>query len=303
MNGKRWVRKTLRRMKEDLKKKGVNVAINTIRGTLNKLGITLKQNVKTISIVTHPQRDEQFQYINRLKKSFLVAGKPVISVDSKKKEQIGNFKKAGKTWRKDAYQTLDHDFPSFGSGVLIPFGIFDLLHNRAHVYGGTSSETSQFIVEALSRWWIDVGQYDFLGQTELLILCDSGGANGYRRRRWKWELQTQFADRFGLTVTICHYPPGTSKWNPIEHRLFSFISLNWAGEPLTSYDKALAFIRSTKTAKGLTVAAHLLAKEYQKGLKVTDDQMSSLNLLPHPICPKFNYTIRPQLFSPVFAQL
>jgi transposase len=299
MNGRKWVRKTLRKMKEDLKERGVNVAISTIRETLNKLGITLKQNMKTRSIVNHPQRDEQFQYINKLKGGFLTAGKPVISVDSKKKEQIGNFKNTGKTWRKEAYQTLDHDFPSYGSGILIPFGIYDLLHNRAYVYGGTSSETSQFIVEALSRWWIDTGQYDFMGQSELLILCDSGGANGYRRRGWKWELQTQFADRFGLTVTICHYPPGTSKWNPIEHRLFSFISLNWAGEPLTSYDKALAFIRSTKTSKGLTVAAHLLTKEYQKGLKVSDDQMRSLNLLPHHICPKFNYTIHPQLFSPV----
>ena len=303
MNGKKWVRKTLRRMKEEFSERGVNVAINTIRETLNEFDITLKQNEKTRSIVNHPRRDEQFQYINRLKKSFLAAGKPVISVDSKKKEQIGNFKNAGKTWRKEAYQTLDHDFPSFGSGVLIPFGIYDLLHNRASVYGGTSSETSQFIVEALSRWWVDVGQYDFLGQTELLILCDSGGANGYRRRGWKYELQTHFADRFGLIVTICHYPPGTSKWNPIEHRLFSFISLNWAGEPLTSYDKALAFIRSTKTTKGLTVAAHLLSKKYQKELKVTDDQMSSLKLLPHPVCPKFNYTIRPQLFSSTFAQL
>jgi len=167
------------------------------------------------------------------------------------------------------------------------------------VYSGTSSETSEFIVEALSRWWTDVGQYDFLGQAEVLILCDSGGANGYRGRGWKWELQTYFAGRFGLTVTICHYPPGTSKWNPIEHRLFSFISLNWAGEPLTSYDKALSYIRSTRTVKGLTVAAHLITKEYKKGLKVTDDQMSSLNLLPHPICPKWNYIIYPRIFSPV----
>ena len=146
-----------------------------------------------------------------------------------------------------------------------------------------------------------MGQYDFLGQTELLILYDSGGANGYRRRGWKWELQTQFTDRFGLTVTICHYPPGTSKWNPIEHRLFSFISLNWVGEPLISYDKALAFIRSTRTAKGLTVAAYPLTKEYQKGLKVTDDQMTSLNLLPQPVCPKWNYTLHPHLFSPALA--
>ena len=299
MNGKKWVRKTLRKMKVDLSEKGVNVAANTIRETLKKLGITLKPNMKTYSTVNYPQRDEQFQYINRLKRSFLAAGKPVISIDSKKKEQIGNFKNAGKTWRKEAYQTLDHDFPSLGEGKLIPFGIYDLANNSGYVYCGTSSETPKFIAEILSRWWSDVGQYDYLGQTELLILCDSGGANGYRRRGWKYELQTHFANRFGLTVTVCHYPPGTSKWNPIEHRLFSFISLNWAGEPLISYEKALAFIRSTHTAKGLTVAAHLLTKKYETGIKVTDEQMRSLNLLPHPICPKLNYIISPHFFSPV----
>ncbi len=299
MDEKKWVRRTLRNMKEEFNDKGVTVAISTIWRTLKKLGITLKQNVKILSLQNHPQRDEQFRYLNKQKKDYLAMGKPVISIDSKKKEQIGNFKNPGKTWREEAYQTLDHDFPSLGAGILIPFGIYDLLHNRAYVYGGTSSETSEFIVEALSRWWTDVGQYDFLGQTELLILCDSGGANGYRRRGWKWELQTHFADRLGLTVTICHYPPGTSKWNPIEHRLFSFISLNWAGEPLISYDRALTFIRSTTTAKGLTVTANLLNKEFKKGLKVTDDQMTSLNLLPHPICPKWNYIISPRIFSPV----
>ncbi|MCK4822499.1 ISAzo13 family transposase, partial [bacterium] len=213
MNGKKWVKKTLRRMKEDLDERGINVATSTIRETLNKLGITLKQNVKTHSIDNYPQRDEQFQHINRIKRSFLKAGKPVISIDSKKKEQIGNFKNAGKTWRKEAYQTLDHDFPSLGEGKLIPFGVYDLANNSGYMYCGTSFETSKFIAEGLSRWWADVGQFDFLGQSEILILCDSGGANGYRRRGWKWELQTQFADRLGLTVTICHYPPGTSKWN------------------------------------------------------------------------------------------
>ncbi len=300
MDEKKWVRRTLRNMKEEFNDKGVTVAISTIWRTLKKLGISLKQNIKNLSLQNHPQRDEQFRYLNRQKKDYLAMGKPVISIDSKKKEQIGNFKNPGKTWRKEAYKTLDHDFPSLDEGKLIPFGIYDLTNNSGYMYCGTSSETSQFLVDALARWWINIGQYDYPGHDEILILCDSGGANGYRRRGWKWELQYHFVNRFGVTVTICHYPPGTSKWNPIEHRLFSFISLNWAGEPLTSYDKALAFIRSTKTTKGLTVTAHLLAKEYQKGLKVSDDQMSSLNLLPHPICPKFNYIIHPHLFSPIF---
>lgn len=297
MNGKTWIRKTLRRIKDELSKKGIHVSINTIRDTLKNFGVSLKQNVKTIPSVTHPQRDEQFQYLTEMKKRFLEEGKPVISVDSKKREQVGNFKNSGRTWRKDPYQTLDHDFLSLGSGILIPFGIYDIMHNRGYIYGGTSSETSEFIVDALSRWWIAVGQFDYPEQNEILILCDSGGANGYRRHGWKWELQEHFVNRFGLTVTVCHYPPGTSKWNPIEHRLFSFISLNWAGEPLTSYEKALSFIHSTTTSKGLTVDAHLINKKYQKGIKISADQLDSLNLTPHSTFPKWNYSILPQLFS------
>lgn len=301
MSEKKWVRKTLRWIQNDFHEQGVKAAISTIWSTFKGLGISLRQNVKTLSTTNHPCRDEQFQYLNRLKNAFLAAGKPVISIDTKKKEHIGNFKNLGRTWRKAAYQTLDHDFPSLGIGKLIPFGIYDLQKNCGHLYCGTSFETSQFVVDALAQWWEESGQKAYPGQCDLLILCDSGGANGYRRRTWKWELQTQLADRLGLSVTVCHYSSGASKWNPIEHQLFSFISLNWAGEPLTSYDKALGFIRSTTTDKGLTVDAHLLSKVYHKGLKVTDKQMSSLNLTPHVICPQWNYTIKPRSFSPSAA--
>jgi len=275
MGGRKWVRRILRWIGKNLQEKGINAAISTIRLTLKSFNISLKKNVKSKSTQSHPRRNEQFLRLNKLKHKFLDAGKPVVSVDTKKKEHVGNFKNDGRTWRKEAYKVLDHDFPSLSVGKLVPFGIYDLNKNQGHVYCGTSFETSEFAVDSICRWWMEVGQKEYPNQTELLILCDSGGANGYRRRGWKYELQTKLADRFGLTVTVCHYPPGASKWNPIEHMLFSFISINWAGEPLISYEKALGFISSTTTEKGLKVEAHLVDKEYEKGLKVSDEQMNS----------------------------
>ena len=256
--------------------------------------ISLKKNVKSLNTKNHPQRDNQFQQLNQLKNEFLKAGKPVISVDTKKKEQIGNFSNPGKTWRKTAYQTLDHDFSSDAIGKFVPFGIYDLQHNKGYVYCGISRETSIFLVEAIVCWWNERGQFLYPNQSEILILCDSGGANGYRRRGWKWELQTQLADLYNLKITVCHYPTGASKWNPIEHRLFGPISLNWQGEPLTSYPKALSLIRTTTTEPGLEVEAFFMEKFYQKGIKVTDKQMTTLNLHPHEILPQWNYTLIPR---------
>ncbi len=294
MGGRKWVRRSLRWIGKKLQEKGINVSISTIRRTLKSFNISLKKNVKSKSIQSHPRRNEQFLHLNQLKHKFLDAGKPVVSVDTKKKELIGNFKNDGRTWRKEAYKVLDHDFPSLGVGKLVPFGIYDLDKNQGHVYCGMSFETSEFAVDYICRWWMEVGQKEYPNQTELLILCDSGGANGYRRRGWKHELQTKLSDRFGLTVTVCHYPSGASKWNPIERRLFSYISINWAGEPLTSYEKALGFIRSTTTEKGLKVEAQLVDKDYKKGLKVSVEQMNSLNIESHPVCPEWNYTIKPR---------
>ena len=292
MNERKWVRKTLRWMKKKLRKKGINASISTIRKTLKKHGISLKKNEKSKSTQDHPMRDEQFRYLNKLKRLFLDLGKPVISIDAKKKELIGNFKNDGRTWRKEAIEVLDHDFPNLGIGKLVPYGIYDLNANKGHVYCGTSFETSEFSVDCICEWWEEHGQEQYPNQSEILILCDSGGSNGYRRRMWKWELQTRLADRLGLIVHICHYPSGASKYNPIERKMFSFISKNWAGEPLTSNEKALDFIRSTKTRDGLEIIATLIEKEYKKGLKVSNEQMESLNIKRARICPRWNYCIR-----------
>lgn len=294
MSKKKWIRKTLRWIKKELQGKDIDAAISTIRDTLKNMGISLKKNVKSKGTQQHPDRNTQFEYLNKEKREFLSKGIPVISVDTKKKELIGNFKNDGSTWRATAYNVLDHDFPSLAEGKLIPFGVYDLKQNEGHVYCGTSSETSEFAVDSIVLWWKDHGQHIYPGQTELLILCDSGGANGYRRRMWKWELQTKLADQHGLNVHISHYPSGTSKYNPIERMLFSNISKNWAGEPLISYDKALGFICSTSTENGLKVKAYLVDKEYQKGLKVSDEQMKSLYIVYQDVCPKWNYTLRPR---------
>jgi len=289
---RKWVRKTVRWMRENLGKKGIGVSLGTIWNTLKKLNISLKQNKKSKSTQDHPMRDEQFQYLNKLKRMFLAMGKPVISVDTKKKELIGNFKNNGRTWRKEAIEVFDHDFPSLAEGKLVPFGIYDLKNNEGTVYCGTSSETSEFAVDCICEWWEEYGQRQYPNQFEILILCDSGGPNGYRRRKWKWDLQTKLADKFGLTVHVCHYPSGASKYNPIERKLFCFITKNWAGEPLISHEKALSFIRSTKTENGLNVRGFLVEKEYAKGLKVSDEQMKSLSIKHANICAQWNYCIR-----------
>ena len=294
MNEKTWVRKTLRWMRTKLQKKGIKVSISTIRGVLKKHGISLKKNKKSKSTQDHPKRDEQFQILNKLKRLFAATGMPVISVDCKKKEIIGNFKSDGKTWRKDAIEVLDHDFPSLGIGKLVPYGIYDLKNNEGHVYCGMSFETSEFAVDCICRWWEERGRHLYPNTRKILILCDSGGSNGYRRRAWKWKLQTKLVDRFGVVVYICHYPPGASKYNPIERKLFSFISKNWAGEPLTSFDKTLSFIGATTTKARLKVNAMLIEKEYKKGLKVSEEQMKSLRITRVKACPQWNYCIRPR---------
>lgn len=294
MSAKRWVRKSLQYFHTQLKLKGIPASLPTIRKYLRKRKIFLKKNAKVINTQHHKDRDRQFRRLNYFKNAFLQAGKPVISIDAKKKEQIGLFSSVGKGWRKVAKKVFDHDFPSLGQGKAIPFGIYDLKHNRGYVYCGTSHETSQFIVEMLVKWWAEIGQMLYPNQTHLLILCDAGGANGYRRLGWKWELYTQLATTFGLKVTVCHYPPGASKWNPIEHKLFSFISINWAGEPLTSYEKMVEFINTTTTKTGLTVSGVLVVKEYPTKIEYTDAQMAEIKIQGMKILPKWNYRILPQ---------
>jgi hypothetical protein len=216
-------------------------------------------------------------------------------VDTKKKELIGNFKNAGRAWGQEAEAVNMHDFPHNALMRAVPYGIYDVSSQRGSVYVGSSADTPEFAVTALAHWWEEEGRQRFPGAKGLLILVDAGGSNGARSRSFKLDLQEQLSDRYGLSVTVCHYPTGCSKWNPIEHRLFSQISLNWAGKPLRSLEIMLNYIRGTSTQTGLTVRAACLEGPFEKGQKVSDDQMQHLNIEQHSVCSQWNYTIRPRL--------
>ena len=249
---------------------------------------------KNLEGTSHPDRNEQFEYISAKASRFLGSRQPVVSVDTKKKELIGDFKNGGQAWCQEPEYVNVHDFRQDAIGRAAPYGIYDMIHNRGHVYVGTSSDTPQFAVDAIATWWQDEGSQAFPVGSPLLILADAGGSNGCRPRVWKQQLQEQLSDQYGLVVTICHYPTGCSKWNPIEHRLFSQISINWAGKPLRSVDTMLAYIRGTTTTTGLTVKASLLEGIYEKGQRVSDAEMKKLDLTRHAVCPNWNYTIRPR---------
>ncbi len=226
--------------------------------------------------------------------AFLKAGWPCISVDTKKKELIGRFHNRGTQWCRNAQAVNTHDFPSYAEGCAVPYGIYDLALNAGYVAVGTSADTPEFAVDALAWWWQHFGTVCYPNAPELLILADAGGSNGCRPRRWKEQLQVKMADAFELAVTVCHYPTGASKWNPIEHRLFSQISCTWAGTPLSSYDILLDGLRQTKTATGLHVQATIFNQTYQKGLSVSDKEMKMLMIQTHDTCPLWNYTLRPR---------
>lgn len=294
MTGQRWVRRSLRKIKQVLKAKEVHLSRQTIRRILRKHKIRPKSNVKRLAPDPHPDRDRQFQYIQRQRRAFELLRWPIISVDTKKKELIGPFNNKGQVWCEQATDVYMHDFPSDAIGKAVPYGVYDVQHNEGFVYVGQSADTPEFAVDAIAAWWQQIGSKRFPGATDVLILADSGGSNGYRFRRWKQQLQVKLADALGLTVTVAHYPTGASKWNPIEHRLFSQISQTWAGTPLTSFDCVLDAIRSTTTTTGLKVEADLVESEYEKGLTVSDDEMASLALQRHAICPQWNYTISPR---------
>jgi hypothetical protein len=256
---------------------------------------SLKANVKRLSGPPHPDREQQFQYIQAQRAAFLGAGLPVISIDTKKKELIGNFENGGRTWCLEADAVNVHDFRQDALGRAVPYGIYDLNHNRGYVCVGNSADTPQFAVDSLGRWWEEEGRGGFPGADKILILADAGGSNGYRSRRFKQQLQEQLANRLGLEVTVCHYPTGASKWNPVEHRLFGPVSINWAGKPLRTFDTMLSYIRGTTTETGLKVKAFLLDQHYEKGMKVSDQEMKALNLERHETCLQWNYTIKPQM--------
>ena len=295
MNEQKWIRSSLRNLSQKLAGVGHAASPHTVGRLLKAAGYSLKANVKRLAGSQHPDRNLQFESIEAQKQLFLHLGWPVISIDGKKKELIGDYKNAGRCWCLEAQAVNDHDFDFDAIGKAIPYGLYDLNHNRGYVYVGNSLATAQFAVEMIGRWWQEVGHLTFPDAPCLLILCDGGGSNGWRSRQWKLHLQEQLADRLGLTILVCHYPTGTSKWNPIEHRLFGPISLNWMGKPLRSFETMLAYIRGTTTQTGLQVEAYLIDKLYQRGTPVTDAIMQTLHLLRHPICPNWNYTIQPRL--------
>ena len=290
----KWVRSSLRELSRRLAQIGHGASPPTVSRLLKNLDYSAKANVKKEAGKDHPHRDEQFGYIQTQKQAFQDAGLPMISVDTKKKELIGNFKNPGQVWCKEAEVVNVHDFPQDAVGRAVPYGIYELNSNRGSVYVGASADTPQFAVDVITRWWQDEGETSYPHAEQLLILADGGGSNSYRSRVWKRQLQDQLSDKFGLKVTVCHYPTGCSKWNPIEHRLFSHISLNWVGKPLRTFDTMLAYIRGTKTTTGLTVKASLVEGVYEKGLGVSDAEMKTLNLERHETCPNWNYTLRPR---------
>lgn len=288
-----WTGKRLRQISAELADLNIQVCPNTVRRLLHQLDYGLHANAKSLS-TDCPERDEQFIYMAEEKKQFLERGLPIISVDTKKKELIGNFKNPGRVWSPHATPVNDHDFRSQGIGMAIPFGVFDPVRNCGSVFVGTSHDTPQFAAENVARWWRHSGQKDYPGASHLLIFADSGGSNGARVRMWKWALQKEVADRFGLEVTVSHFPTGASKWNPIEHRLFSEISKHWAGQPLKTYSTVVNLIATTTTQTGLQVRSRLITKHYPTAQKVSDLNMQTINLDRHAILPAWNYTIAPR---------
>jgi hypothetical protein len=290
-----WVSKSVRHLAAELVRQGHKANRTMVGELLRGMGYSLQANVKTREGADHPDRDAQFGYLNERVKAQLAAGEPVISVDTKKKELVGDFKNAGRELRPkgDPDRVRTHDFIIPELGRANPYGIYDLADNSAWVSVGTDHDTASFAVESIRRWWTQMGQARYPDAGDLTITADCGGSNGYRTRLWKVELQA-LADQLGLHITVCHLPPGTSKWNRIEHRLFSFITQNWRGKPLVNHQVIISLIAATTTTTGLTVNAGLDTSIYPKGIKVTDQQMAALNLSKHDFHGDWNYTLHPR---------
>ena len=294
MSPLRWTSMSTRNLAEALGKKGYLVSHQTVAELLRGLGYSLQGTTKVIEGAQHADRDTQFKYINRTTKRYLRAGWPVISVDTKKKELVGPYFKAGKEWRPRGRpeKVNVHDFPDPNVNKAVPYGVYDVGQDLGWVNVGTDNDTATFAVESIRRWWKRMGLPLYPNAKQLLICADGGGSNGYRIRLWKAEIQ-RLATEMTLKITVCHFPPGTSKWNKIEHRLFSHITMNWRGRPLVSHDVVVKLIGSTKTKSGLKVKARLDKRKYPKGLKVSDAQMKALNLKPHKFHGDWNYTLEP----------
>ena len=293
MTGLKWTRKTTAKIAGDLQRSAISVSPNTVARLLKALDFRLRSNEKRISRCSLADRDAQFQKIAALRKRFAAADLPIISIDTKKKEMVGCFKNTGREWALERRPVLDHDFRSDADGIAIPYGIYLPIPNIGMVFVGTSHDTPEFAVDCVEAWWRTDGCTRFHGARRLLILADGGGSNGARCRAWKYSLQHRLCSVHGIAVTVAHYPSGASKWNPIEHRLFSEISKNWAGVPLESLETVLNYIRTTKTSTGLRVHSALIDRMYTTGVKITDNQMASLALRYSPTLPQWTYTIRP----------
>ncbi len=293
ISGVKWSRRTTGKIAAQLATLGITVSKNTVGRLLKELDYKLRVNRKQISSSKSPVRNQQFLLIDEQRQHFASQGLPIISVDSKKKELIGAFKNPGAKWDRSPQPVKDHDFRSEANALATPRGIYDTQANRGAVFVGISHDTPAFAVDTIAQWWLAEGQRRYPEADQILILADGGGSNGSRCRAWKKALQQRVCNRFGLTVTVSHYPPGTSKWNPIEHRLFSQISRNWAGQPLLDLETMLNFIRTTKTQTGLTVTAYLIPDSYAKGIRISDKEMRQLNLVKHETLGCWNYTLHP----------
>jgi hypothetical protein len=300
MSPLRWTTKSTRKLAAELTAQGHKVSADTVGDLLRAEGFSLQGNAKTIEGKQHPDRDAQFRYINEQVKAHQDSGDPVISVDTKKKELVGQFKNAGREWRPQGQPvaTRTHDFPEDSVGKAVPYGVYDITGNAGWVSVGTDHDTAAFAVESIRRWWKAAGGGDYPLARRLLITADAGGSNGYRTRAWKAELAA-LAVETGLEITVCHFPPGTSKWNKVEHRLFSHITMNWRGRPLASHEVIVQTIAATTTRAGLRVHAELDTSAYGTGVKISDRQMDALPLTRHGWHGDWNYTLRPEAYEHV----
>ena len=287
---------SFRKLERELKSQGINISHETVGKILESIGYSKQANKKMLQVgEPHPDRNAQFEHINQTASEYIKNGDPVISVDTKKKEKIGNFKNDGQEYRKskDPRKVLDHDFPIKELGKISPYGVYNLNNNTGFVNVGTSHDTSEFAVESISRWWETVGKHTFTGVDKIYITCDCGGSNGNRVRMWKYQLQ-QFADRTGLEIEVSHFPPGTSKWNKIEHRLFCYIAKNWQGIPLIDVQTAVDLIGSTRTETGLKVICVRDDTEYQLAKKVSKKDFESISIIRILPFGSWNYKILPR---------
>jgi transposase len=290
MSPLRWTVKSTRTLANELTNKGFKIGKSAVYTLLHSLGYSLQSNQKRLENANHPDRNEQFEFINKQVKNFIAKGFPVISVDTKKKENVGNYKNNGKEYREKHHPRAveGHDF---ADKKAVPYGIYDINNNSGFVNVGTNYDTSSFAVNSIKYWWEREGKSCYPKAKKLLITADSGGSNGYNRKLWKYELQ-QFASEYKIEIFVCHFPPGTSKWNKVEHRLFSFISMNWKGQPLTDYETIVNLIAATKTEKGLTVTSQIDQQMYEKGINITNEQLEKIKLKKYKFHGEWNYSIK-----------